>query len=137
MNFAELNLNPVSCSLAPNGNNLRIELEPFMLRADGVDSFQEKPELLFDGFQLPTIGLQRLAGKSFDIASAPERCEGSIYLTIAMIGEHYWVDLLAIEFGEWTEQGLETRIRVRFPDLYFAEPAEFEHTFITRTQSPH
>lgn len=137
MDFAELNLKPISCSLAPNGNGLGIELEPFMLSVDGVDTFQEEPELLFDGFQLPTIELQLLAGKSFDIASAPERCEGSIYLTIAMMGEHFWVDLLAIEFGELTEQGLETRIRVRFPDLYFAEPAEFEHTFITRTQSPH
>ncbi len=47
-----------------------------MLRVDEVDTFQEEPELLFDGFQLPTTDLELLAGKRFDIASAPVRCEG-------------------------------------------------------------
>ncbi len=50
-----------------------------------------------------------------------------------MIGEHYWVDLLEIEFGSMVGDGLETRIRVRFPDLYFADPSSFEHTFVTIT----
>jgi hypothetical protein len=135
MNFAEQNLRPVSCSLARKGNGLGIELEPFMLIVDGVESFQEEPEMLFDGFQLPTTDLELLAGKSFDIAAGPERCEGSIYLHISMMGEHYWVDLLAIEFGELDDQGLQTWVRVRFPDLYFADPASFEHTFVTRTRA--
>lgn len=134
MNFAEQNLRPVSCSLAPNGSGLGIEFEPFTLSVDDVDTFQEEPELLFDGFQLPTTDLRQLAGKSFDIASAPERCEGSIYLTISMMGEHYWVDLLSIEFGELVDQRLAIRIKVRFADLYFAEPSFFEHTFVTVTR---
>ncbi len=135
MNFAEQNLRPLSCSLAANGSGLGIELEPFMLSVDEVDTFQEEPELLFDGFQLPTTDLGLLAGKSFDIALASERCEGSIYLNINMMGEHYWVDLLSIEFGELVDQGLETRVRVRFSDLYFADPSSFEHTFFTMTRA--
>lgn len=129
MNFAEKHLTPVSCYLSQKGHAIGLEFEPFDLVVDGESNEQEEPELNINGFQLPTADLLQLANKSFPVESISGRCEGSIYLTIQMMGEHYWVDLLKLEFGELKDERLTARIHVRFKDLYFSEPSTFEHTF--------
>ena len=131
MNLAEKHLRPVAGYLSERAHAIGVEFEPFDLVVDGESNEQEEPELNFNGFQLPTSDLSQLANKSFPIESISDRCEGSIYLTIQMMGEHFWVDLLKLEFGELNDRRLATKIHVRFTDLYFAEPASFEHTFET------
>ncbi len=130
MSFAD-NLRPISCHLSKQGHAIGLEFEPFDLLIEGESNEQEEPELILNCFQLPTSDLSRLANNSFPVESISDRCEGSIYLTIQMIGEHYWVDLLRLEFGDVNDKGLETRIHVRFTDLYFLAPSCFEHTFET------
>ena len=134
MNFAQEHLRPVGCYLSAQAHALGIEFEPFQFEVDGEFSEQDEPELDFNGFQLPTSDLAQLVGKKFDIQTAPERCEGSIYLSVQMVGEHYWVDLISLEFGNLVDNGIETKIHVRFVDLYFANPTTFEHTISTLTR---
>ena len=134
MNFAEKHLTPVGCYLSPKGHAIGLEFEPFDLVVDGESNEQDEPELNINCFQLPTSDLSQLANKSFLAESISERCEGSIYLTIQMMGEHYWVDLLRLEFGELKGDRLATRIHLRFTDLYFTEPSTFEHAFETQLQ---
>lgn len=134
MNLAEEHLRPVACYLSEKTHAIGVEFEPFDLVVDGESNEQEEPELNINCFQLPTSDLSQLANKSFPIESISDRCEGSIYLTIQMMGEHFWVDLLKLEFGELKDEQLATRLHVRFTDLYFAEPSTFEHIFQTYAQ---
>ncbi len=134
MNLAEKHLRPVGCFLSEKAHAIGVEFEPFDLVVDGESNEQEEPELSINCFQLPTSDLSQLANKSFSVESISDRCEASIYLTIQMMGEHFWVDLLKLEFGKLTGDRLATKIHVRFTDLYFSEPSSFEHTFETDLQ---
>ena len=134
MNLAEEHLRPVGCYLSAQAHAIGMEFEPFDLVVDGESSKQEEPELNINCFRLPTADLSQLANRTFPVESISERCEGSIYLTIQMMGEHFWVDLLKLEFGDMKGECLATRIHVRFTDLYFSEPSSFEHIFETMLQ---
>lgn len=134
MNFAEEYLHPIGCYLSDQANGIGVEFEPFELVVDDQANEQEEPELSLNGFQLPTTDLAQLAHRTFSVESISEHCEGAIYLTIQSMGEHFWVDLLKLEFGELDGNGLATKIYVRFTDLYFTKPATFEHTIETTIQ---
>ncbi len=134
MNFAEENLRPVSAYLTEQANGIGVEFEPFEMVVDGEANEQEEPEINLNSFQLPTSDLTQLANKTFPAESISERCEGSIYLEIQLMGEHFWVDLLKLEFGQLHGDRLEAKIHVRFTDLYFTDPSSFEHTIATILQ---
>ena len=75
VNFAEENLRPVACYLSEQAHAIGIEFEPFEFIVDGESSEQDEPELNFNGFQLPTSDLSRLANQKFDIQASPDRCD--------------------------------------------------------------